>query len=513
MAEPANQPGIRPPPGEAGGDGPLEPQLLVVWHARPDLRLAFDIATPRGRRDYRAWYDRRMRVAAGSSGPVTRGPGPLGTRLSAARRRIARAVTRLPRPLRRGAESARDRLLAMRAAWESRRARREQAAEVRPAGSSAPGEGGHVAGAGVRIVGTIHGESGMGHALRSFALACNAAEVPFALLDAGLRHPSGTAATPPADTAPDPAALRANILFMPFDRVGHALVALGDREFRGRTNILLPYWELPRCPPDWRHVATFVDEIWAPTRFIAEAVAPLAARVIHMPPCVPEPEPAAIDRKRIGLPGDVFAFFSSFDFLSYSDRKNPEGVIAAFRRAFPAGHEPAALLLRGFNADTRSSAWRRLRRAARGDPRIHFSTQPLSHAEVLGLCAACDCFLSLHRSEGFGYGPAEAMLLGKPVVVTGWSGTCDYARDDNACLVRHELVAVRPGQYPHPESCVWAEPDVDHAAWHMRRLVASPALAADLGRRGRETIRALYSPAVAGAACRRRLEALGILAG
>lgn len=513
MAEPEHHSGGRPAPGGAGGDAPLEPPQLVVWHARPDLRLAFDIATPRGRRGYRGWYDRRMRLAGDSAGSAGRGPGPLATRLSSARRRIARAVTRLPRPLRLGAESARDRLLAVRAAWESRRARREPADVARPAASPAQGEGRHVAGAGVRIVGTIRGESGMGHALRSFALACRAADVPFALLDAGLRHPSATAAAPPADTAPDPAALRVNILFMPFDRVGHAILALGEREFRGRTNILLPYWELPRCPPEWRHVAGFVDEIWAPTRFIAEAVAPLAARVIHMPPCVPEPQPAAVVRERIGLPGGVFAFFSSFDFHSYPARKNPEGAIAAFRRAFPAGDEPAALLLRGFNADTRSQAWRRLRGAARGDPRIRFSTEPLSHAEVLGLCAACDCFLSLHRCEGFGYGPAEAMLLGKPVVVTGWSGTCDYARDDNACLVRHELVAVRPGQYPHPEGCVWAEPDIDHAALQMRRLVASPALVADLGRRGRETIRSLHGPASAGAACRRRLVELGIIAG
>jgi glycosyltransferase involved in cell wall biosynthesis len=504
MAETAIDAGGEPPPARNGDDSPLTPPMLVVWHARPDLRIAFDIATPRGRRGYRAWYARRMRGATLPRGRAGRGPGPLAARLSAARRRIARSLARLPPPLRRPVESARDSLLAARAAWEVRRARDPgpeppRAAEADPA---APG---------VRIVGTIRAESGMGQALRSFAGACGTAGVPFALVDAGLRHPSGSVAAAPPGTAADPAALRGNVLFMPFDRVGHAVLALGERAFAGRTNVLVPYWELPRCPPDWRHAAAFFDEIWAPTRFIAEAVAPLSPRVVHMPPCVPPPAPVAFDRDRLGLPRDAFAFFSSFDFLSYPERKNPAAAIAAFRRGFPGGNEPVALLLRGFNVDTRATAWRRLCDAARGDPRIRFSTGPLSHAEVLGLCAACDGYVSLHRSEGFGYGPAEAMLLGKPVVVTGWSGTCDYARDDNACLVRHELVAVRPGQYPHHEGCVWAEPDVEHAAWHMRRLAENPALADDVGRRGRETIRSLYAPEVVGAACRRRLGELGIL--
>lgn len=35
----------------------------------------------------------------------------------------------------------------------------------------------------------------------------------------------------------------------------------------------------------------------------------------------------------------------------------------------------------------------------------------LSHSEVIALMDCCDCYVSLHCSEGFGYTMAEAMLL------------------------------------------------------------------------------------------------------
>jgi glycosyltransferase involved in cell wall biosynthesis len=226
---------------------------------------------------------------------------------------------------------------------------------------------------------------------------------------------------------------------------------------------------------------------------------------------VPEPEPAAADRSRFGLPADDFVFFFSFDCHSYPERKNPLAAVAAFREAFPTGREAAALVLHAMNADVRASAWRRLQEAAGADPRIRLSTARLAHDEVLALCAACDCYVSLHRAEGFGYGPAEAMLLGKPVIVTDYSGPCDYARPAEACLVDYTLVEVRADQYPHHAGCTWAEPDVGHAAWHMRRLAGSPSLASDVGRRGREAVRSLHAAEVVGGLYRRRLRELGIV--
>jgi glycosyltransferase involved in cell wall biosynthesis len=488
------------PAAEGPDAAPLTPAMLAVWHARPDLRVAFDISVARGRRDFRAWYE--MQVATPADRRV---PDRIGTFTAWRRRGMAWARARLPARVRRRAVAARHILAAARARLRvtvGRSRRRGMPPERAATAADRPG---------VRIVGNVTGESGMGNSLRAFATACAAAGVPHALVDSRVRHPSRQVALETGGSAAADANLRANILYMPLDQVGHALASLGAPAFTGRCNILVPFWELATCPAEWGHAAAFVDEIWAPTRFVAAAVAPLSARVLHLPPCVPEPRPKPLERAAFGLPRDAFLFFFSFDFFSFPERKNPLAAVAAFRAAFPRGSEPAGLIISAMNADARSPYWRRLRVAVDGDPRIRLLAGRRPHDEVLGLCQLADCYLSLHRAEGFGYGPAEAMLLGKPTVLTAYSGPLDYATSDNACLVDFTLVPVAAGAYAHHEGRVWAEPDIMHAAWHMRRLVDSPSLARALGDAGRDTIRAHHAPPRVGECVRERLQRIGVL--
>jgi len=367
---------------------------------------------------------------------------------------------------------------------------------------------------GVRIIGNVCGESGMGHSLRSFAAACEVTGVPHGFVDSRARNPSRKLSLPPTGTSEDPNGLRANVLYMPLDQVGHMLVSLGEQALRDRYTVLMPFWELSTCPAEWKHAASTVNELWAPTRFIHEAISPLApptVPVLLMRPCVPPPQPRIFTRSDVGLPQDAFLFFFSFDFFSYPERKNPLAIVAAFREAFPLGTESVSLLITAMNADERSQYWQRLRAAADTDRRIRLLSKPMAHDEVLGLCRLSDCYVSLHRSEGFGYGPAEAMLLGKPVILTNYSGPCDYARPDNACLVNFSLVSVGPHDYIHHEGRTWADPDVSHAAWHMRHLVDSPSMAAEIGRLGRLFLESHYAPSVVGLHYRERLQGLGIL--
>lgn len=490
------------PAAERPDADPLTPAMLAVWHARPDLQVAFDITAAKGRRNFRAWYG--MQVAA----PTARRAGDgIGAFTAWRRRGLEWARARLPAGIRRRAVAVRHVLCAARARLRVAAGRsRHRGIPAAPTVAALAGDR-----PGVRIVGTVAGESGMGNSLRAFATACAAAGVPHALVDSRVRNPSRQVAPTTVGMTPANANLRANVLYMPFDQVGHALAALGAAAFTGRRNILVPFWELATCPAEWRHAAEFVDEIWAPTRFVAEAVAPLSSRVRHVPPCVPEPRPRPLDRTTLGLPRDAFLFFFSFDYFSYPERKNPLAAVAAFLTAFPRGTEQAGLILSAMNADSRSPYWRRLRAAVDGDPRIRLLAGRMPHDEVLGLCQLADCYLSLHRAEGFGYGPAEAMLLGKPTVLTAYSGPLDYATPDNSCLVDFTLVPVAPGAYAHHTGRVWADPDVSHAAWHMRRLVDSPSLARALGEAGREAIRAKHAPPRVGEVVRERLQGIGVL--
>lgn len=135
-------------------------------------------------------------------------------------------------------------------------------------------------------------------------------------------------------------------------------------------------------------------------------------------------------------------------------------------------------------------------------------TGTLARDEIYALEAACDCFVSLHRAEGFGLAVAECMYLGKPVISTDWSGTTEFVTADTGCPVRYSLVPIRENTGPYGRGQAWAEPDVAHAAEWMQRLFADRALAASIGAAGRTLIETRFSPAAIGARYRRRLESI-----
>jgi glycosyltransferase involved in cell wall biosynthesis len=134
--------------------------------------------------------------------------------------------------------------------------------------------------------------------------------------------------------------------------------------------------------------------------------------------------------------------------------------------------------------------------------------QALSRSDLYALEAACDCFVSLHRSEGFGLAVAECMYLGKPVIATDWSATAEYLNTENGCPVRAKLVTLERSHGPYSKGQIWADPDVAHAAEWMQRLYHDRTLAARLGAAARETVEKRFSPEVIGARYRRRLEAI-----
>lgn len=303
---------------------------------------------------------------------------------------------------------------------------------------------------------------------------------------------------------------RVNLLYLNADTAFFDYLFLRERGIERSYTIGCWAWELAKFPKEWVSSFSFVDEIWATSRFSYEAIAPATTKpVLLMPPAValPAVEPG-LKRADFGLPDDKFVFYFSFDFRSYSSRKNPLAAIEAFRRAFPRLNAPVFLLLKTIGSGWRPEECEALRDAVRGDPRIAIIDRELPRPRATALLALTDCFLSLHRSEGFGRGPAEAMLQGKPVIATGYSGTGDFATVATALLVDYELVPVGADEYPGAEGQVWAEADLQHAASAMRRIVGEPWLARDLGRAGQKRIERRYDPAAVGAKYVKRLETI-----
>jgi glycosyltransferase involved in cell wall biosynthesis len=277
----------------------------------------------------------------------------------------------------------------------------------------------------------------------------------------------------------------------------HALWALGRAQVRGRRVIGYWAWEFPRVPDSWLPSLRYLHEVWVPselTRVAVAAATDLPVRVVPhpLPPVTPTPNM----RARLGLPDNALIVLTAFHMGSAFTRKNPLAAIAAFRRAF--GDAPDRVLaIKLIDHGASPIAREELERAIAGALNIRLINVMLPPADMSGLMAAVDIVLSLHRSEGFGLVPAEAMQLGKPVVATGWSGNMDFMNAHNSAPVSFDLV---PVQDPYDGAFIadgqlWAEANVDHAADWLRRLAAEPALRQQLGDTARADIARQLSPA------------------
>jgi glycosyltransferase involved in cell wall biosynthesis len=340
--------------------------------------------------------------------------------------------------------------------------------------------------AGVVVAGELSRASGLGEGARLMLGALQQLGVPVWPLDVGALLPAATHDFPvQANALPPPGApvvLHVNPPLLPL-----ALLRLGRRFVHGRRIVGYWSWELPTVPPDWRIGGRFAHEVWVPSPFTADAVAPLLSRrpaVVPHPLAAVPPAPSALDRAAFGLPADALVVLVAFNLASSFERKNPLAAIAAFRAAF--GDRPDRLLLLKIgNPGQFPEDFSRIAAAAAAAPNVRLETRTLPTADLHALTAACDIVLSLHRSEGFGLVPAEAMLLGKPVIATGWSGNMAFMDATSAALVGYRLVPAADPRHVYEGSC-WAEPDQADAVAHLRRLADDAAARVALGARGRE---------------------------
>ncbi len=208
---------------------------------------------------------------------------------------------------------------------------------------------------------------------------------------------------------------------------------------------------------------------------------------------------------------DRFTFLFAFDFYSSALRKNPHGLIQAFRLAFDDGEGPA-LVVKTINGrkPAVSGDLEELRWAARGRSDIVVIDRRIEPHAVQSMIAACDCYVSLHRAEGLGFTISDAMAAGRPVIATAFGGNLDFMTDENSYLVqRRGFAPVGPAPYrAYPEESIWAEPDVEHAASLLREVYEAQEVAAGKGAAAAADLAARFSAEETGARMRDRLEAI-----
>jgi glycosyltransferase involved in cell wall biosynthesis len=281
-------------------------------------------------------------------------------------------------------------------------------------------------------------------------------------------------------------------------------------------NILYPFWELSKFPKPWIKNINIFDEIWAPSHFIEDTFQEIYKKPIwHMPLPIKIELTAFLGRRYFNLPEDADLFLFFFDFRSYIDRKNPQAIIKVFERVLAARPMSSLRLIIKTQGVDFSEVTQKcykdfsdmLKQSSVGD-RVILINNHYNYNETRNLIRCCDCFISLHRSEGYGLGMAEAMYLGKPVIATGYSGNLDFMDQKNSCLVDYKLVPVREEQYLFAQGQVWADPDLDQAVHYVLQILDDPDFGRRLGLLASRHIRTNFSYLAMGLRYKQRLDQL-----
>jgi glycosyltransferase involved in cell wall biosynthesis len=353
----------------------------------------------------------------------------------------------------------------------------------------------------------------MGEHLRAVARSLSEVGVAFSVLDiygsqqhtdAGLCREFGTLVAPRLGDG-------INIFCINGDEVEQTLDIMPNAMRGGSKNVIYPAWELDRYPQEWADQLARFDEVWAASKFTFDAIARgVEVPVYHLPLASEVRCRALRSRRCFGIRESAYAFLFSFDFLSFIERKNPFAVIDAYKNLISKRpYDDVELIIKINNGDSRPDMKKRFETAlAPIRDRTAVIDRSLCDAEMKGLAGLVDCFVSLHRSEGFGFGLTEAMALGKPVIATAYSGNMDYCTSETSILVPYELIPLQPGDYPHWQGQYWAEADVQAATRAMMELVDHPEIGRKMGARARLHIRKNFSYLASGLRYSHRIAAL-----
>ena len=360
---------------------------------------------------------------------------------------------------------------------------------------------------GVNLIGYTRAEMGIGEGARSDAKALDAADEAFGIICFQSGNPSRMTDLSWQHKEIESAPYDVTLLHINPDHAYQAISELPSEYFNGHYRIGYWAWELPEIPESWVETFVHFDEIWVPSSFVQDAVAMRSPiPVIRIPHAVEVNVDISLKRTDFQLPEEPFLFLAMFDTYSMPARKNPFGAIEAFRRAFATDDLSTRLVLKVNNPTP--EAIRSIKDAIGEHQNILILDKVYSRTQVNALISNADCFVSLHRSEGFGFGPAEAMALGKAILATNWSGNTDYMRPDNCMPIDYTLVSIEEDFGPYKKGQIWAEPNIEQAAQAMRTLANDREFASLLGRKAKKTIESEFSPKVVGEMMRKRLAAI-----
>jgi glycosyltransferase involved in cell wall biosynthesis len=212
------------------------------------------------------------------------------------------------------------------------------------------------------------------------------------------------------------------------------------------------------------------------------------------------------------LEDNKYKFYSIFQ---WTERKNAINLIKAYFNAFTSENNVSLLLktyYMGWDETQQSFIKNKIKELKAGRtnlPEIKFIGGLLSGDEINRIHATGDCFYLPHRGEGFGIPIAEAMMFGKPVITTNWSGNLEFTKPDFSYLCDYKLESVGNmpwGKYTSDQN--WANPTEESMVEMLRKVYASPGEAKLKGLQGQEYVKEHLSHEKIGQLIKQTLESI-----
>jgi glycosyltransferase involved in cell wall biosynthesis len=353
---------------------------------------------------------------------------------------------------------------------------------------------------GINIIGYFQTAKGIGEAARRSVNAFDVAQIPYSIVnyEKGIQKSIQTEVLPSAFYL-NKFVYNINIIHLNPPELPFLFAKFGSKNLANRYTIGVWYWELSNMPDAWLSSFDLVDEVWVASQFVFDAVASRATvPVIKIPPCINVQYNPFLQRKDFSLPSNAFLFLCAYDVMSIQERKNPLGAVYAFKSAFDKNDLSVGLVIKVNNAIQDQQEIEHLHASIENYSNCYIINDTFEKTKMNSLINLCDVYVSLHRSEGFGLLPAEAMSLGKPVIMTKWSGNLELMTDENSCGVDYHLIQIEENQGPYLTGQYWAEPDIEHAASYMKKLFLDSDYYKDISRHANIYIKKHFSPQIVG---------------
>ena len=322
---------------------------------------------------------------------------------------------------------------------------------------------------GVNLIGNICAESGLGQSCRLVASALDKTGFPLSIYKYEQLGAEGQGDHSWENRLSKELPYDVNLIHINPHELGLAFIQQDASVWNYRYNIGYWLWELEEFPDEWTPCFQCLDEIWAPSEFICNAIRKKTTLPVR---CMPYHVDVSIgtiyEREHFGIPEDKFLYLMMYDQSSCMERKNPIGVLNAFKKAFDKQNQSVGLVIKINNPTPESR--KQIRSVLDGYTNVYLIEETLSRDEVNSLTKCVDVVVSLHRAEGFGLVLAEAMLLGTPTVATNWSSNTEFMNENVACMVDYELITIEKDMPPFKAGNRWADANLDQAVGYMRKL-------------------------------------------